>query len=402
MTRRIFVGGVWLATLLGALILVFFPRFSGVDLAGNDLVFIAVVAVDAMAFASVGAVLSIRLPENRVGLVLRTGAIMLVLTFMGYNLGAALTISRGQDDVLAGLLALLGGVGIFPSLVVAGAVTALVFPDGHLPGPRWRWPVRAIAISLGVGSLLIVVRPGSAGNGLATNPLGITGIPWLAAMEPFGELFYGIGAVAALALALAGTVVRFRRSRGVEREQLKWFAAASVAVLVLLVASLADGSSETTALDVASSFSLSLPPIAVGVAILRYRLYEIDRLISRTLAYGALTAVLAGTYLVGFLAVEAALAPFIQGGGSIAVAASTLAVFALFQPLRGRLQGSMDRRFDRSRYDAQQTVETFAIRLRDEVDLDRLDEEIAGVVQRTLAPVHARVWLRSSGQARVS
>ncbi len=137
-------------------------------------------------------------------------------------------------------------------------------------------------------------------------------------------------------------------------------------------------------------------PIAIGIAVLRYRLYEIDRIISRTLTYGLLTAVLVGVYAAGFLLLQAVLARFTSGGGTIAVAVSTLAAFALSQPLRRRLQSTMDRRFNRSRYDAERTVEGFAAHLRDEFDVDRLGGELRTVVDRSLAPISVGVWLRPS------
>jgi hypothetical protein len=394
LSRWIGVGGVWLMTLSGAVALVIAARFGGADTPGSDLVYLAA-GVDALAFASVGAILSVRLPHNRVGLVMRTGALMLVLTFLGYTVGAALTLERGPNDALAGLLTLLGGVGIFPTLVVAGALTALVFPDGHLPGPRWRWPVCAIAMAVAVGSLLIVVRPGSIGDGLANNPLGVDGVPLLTAIEPFAEVAYGIGTVAALVLALAATVGRFHRSRGVERQQLKWFAAASAAFIVLLAGSLTDGSSQTTVLEVLSVFSLSLPPIAIGIAVLRYRLYDIDRIISRTLAYAVMTAILAIVFAAVIVGLQALFAN-VTGTNTLAVAASTLVVASLFQPLRQRIQSLVDRRFNRAGYDAERTVAGFAARLRDEVDIATVTTDLHGTVLSAVHPSSLGLWIREA------
>jgi hypothetical protein len=190
-------------------------------------------------------------------------------------------------------------------------------------------------------------------------------------------------------------VVRFRRSRGVERQQLKWLASvAAVAAPALVVAIRSSGSVSDVAWFVVL-LSLGLLPIAIGIAILRYRLYDIDRIISRTLAYAVLTAVLAAVYLVGFLGLQSALTPFTENGGPVAVAASTLAVFALFQPVRRRIQTIVDRRFYRSRYDAAREIESFAARVRDEVEVDRLAVALSITLERTMQPASASIWLRS-------
>jgi hypothetical protein len=209
-----------------------------------------------------------------------------------------------------------------------------------------------------------------------------------------------LSVIAALA-SVAGLIVRFRRSRGIEREQLKWFTFAG-AIEILIIATtpflvgLAPGLGPLV--SIASLFLSPLLPIAAAIAILRYRLYEIDRIISRTLAYAVLTAILAGVYLVGFLGLQSVLTPFTANGGPVAVAASTLAVFALFQPVRRRIQGAVDRRFYRSRYDAQREIETFAARVRDEVEVDRLTVALATTLERTMQPATASIWLRSQNR----
>ena len=276
----------------------------------------------------------------------------------------------------------------------------LVFPTGRLLTPRWR-------VVIGLNVLLIVLF--LVGRGFdatpfdyypwLSSPLGVPGFPG----RQIAEAGYPLGLMSFLA-ATSSLVVRWRRAGGQERAQLKWVAAAASAFGAVFAPYVItyDRDFDPTRSDLTSTVMISvaqlLLPLAVGIAVLRYRLYDIDRLISRTLAYAALTAILAGAYVVGFLGVQAVIAPFTASGGPIAVAASTLGVFALFQPLRRRLKESMDRRFNRSRYDAQRTVESFAIRLRNEVDIDRLDHEIAAVVRSTLAPVHASVWLRPSAR----
>jgi hypothetical protein len=300
---------------------------------------------------------------------------------------------------LAGLMGLVGGLGIYPTIIIAGPLLALLFPDGHLPDPRWRWPVALIAAILALGSVLVLVRPGPIGEGLATNPFGIGGVPWLEAVAPFGESLGTIALLTSLVLVLVAVGLRYRRSASGEREQLKWFVAANVLVMIFLFLSLADGATEPTAFDLLAVTSLSLPPIAVGIAILRYRLYEIDRLISRTLSYGVISITLVLVFTAVVLGLQAVLDP-LTGGNTVAVAASTLIVAALFQPLRRRIQGVVDRRFNRARYDAQVTVDAFAVQLRDEVDIERLRVALVATVDDAVRPARSWLWLRNAGAER--
>ena len=303
MTRRIAVGVAWLATLTGAILLVAASQIVFLDPtgAGFTLVFVSL-AFDAVVFGSVGAILALRRPRNAVGPVLIVAGLLIVQTFLGFILGAVQPDAPSTGDTLAGLLGLLGGLGIYPTVIVAGPLLAVLFPDGHLPGPRWRWPVGVIAVMLALGSLLVVVRPGAIGESLAANPLGVTGVPWLEAVAPLGESLGAMALMASLVLALVAVAIRYRRSGVAGREQLKWFVAANVLFAVLLFLGFADGATEPTAFDVLGVASLSLPPIAVGIAILRYRLYEIDRLISRTLSYAVVTITLVLVFIGGVLA----------------------------------------------------------------------------------------------------
>jgi hypothetical protein len=202
----------------------------------------------------------------------------------------------------------------------------------------------------------------------------------------------------ALVTAVAAVVVRFRRARGIERQQLKWFVAANVLFAVLMLASFLDGATEPTVFDIGAFVSLSFPPLAIGIAVLRYRLYEIDRIISRTLGWAIVTGILVAVFAGHVVGLQALLAGFTQGQ-TLAVAGSTLVAFALFQPVRRRVQRAVDRRFDRARYDGERIAQAFAARLRGEVDLDAAQTALASTAASALQPSSAGVWLRR-GAAR--
>ncbi len=262
----------------------------------------------------------------------------------------------------------------------SGVVMALplLFPDGRLPSRRWR-PLALTAVLATV--LLSVV------DSLSATPVD------LAYVEMAAYLLYG----GAMLACLVPLVIRFRRSRDVERLQFKWvligLAISVPAVAVGTVWSTSGGG------GVLTLFPLVVTPVAITVAVLRYRLYDIDVVINRALVYGSLTAILAGVYVGSVLLLQLILSGLIQGSG-LAVAASTLAVAALFRPVRGRIQATVDRRFFRSRYDAARTIESFGARLRDEVDLGALSVDLQAAVVETMRPTHVSLWLRSPGVGR--
>jgi hypothetical protein len=326
-------------------------------------------------------------------------AILPSVSILGFVVGTVVSADRGRHDVLAGLVGLVGVLGIVPALIVAGPVLALIFPSGRLPGARWRWPVRAIVAAIAIGSVTVVLRPGPLATSLADNPFGVSGSSGSEAVWAMGQTLAIAALPGAFLLAFAAVIVRIRRSVGVERAQLKWFVAANVAVGAFWTLSLAGvARPNPTIFDVLAASSLALPPIAVGVAVLRYRLFEIDRIISRTLSWAAVTGLL-GAVFVGLVVGLQALSADITGTNTLAVAASTLAVAALFQPLRRRMQSAVDRRFNRARYDAQRTTEAFSEQLRNEVDLARLRAALVDTVEEAVRPVRATVWLRA-GSAR--
>jgi len=266
----------------------------------------------------------------------------------------------------------------------------LLFPNGRLPSPRWRPWAWAIIV---IGALMLVTVafvPGTSIEGV-TNPFGIGG--WLGGVLD-GVVDPGIGV---LFLAIAGSglslLLRFRRARGVERQQLKWFAYGAALLGAFILAD--EFGLQTSGLVDLLLETLTIAGVyaGIGIALLRYRLYEIDRLVNRTLVYGTLTALLGLVYAVGVFGLGGLLNPT-GGESALAVAASTLAVAALFQPARRRVQQVVDRRFNRRRYDTAKTIDAFAVRLRDQVDLDTLSVELLAVVEQTMEPTMVWLWLR--------
>jgi hypothetical protein len=273
----------------------------------------------------------------------------------------------------------------------------LFFPDGRLPSRRWRWPLRLLAGCFALAALTATFMPYEViGMGVPfENPLAQPAL--LAVLDPLHVVGL-LGIVAGFFASTASLVVRFRRSRGVERQQMKAVAfGTSVGLAAIpvflgadLLGLLPDGASGWTYI-----LAIGMPTASIAVAVLRYRLFDIDRVISRTLAYGLVTATLAGMYVGGVVLLTPAVAGF-GGGSTAAVAVSTLAVAAAFGPVRRRVQGAVDRRFNRARYDAGRTVEAFRSRLRDEVDLDELHVALREAVEQTVEPDGVRVWLRGA------
>ena len=284
-----------------------------------------------------------------------------------------------------------------PTVVLILVYTLLLFPTGRLLSARWR-PVALVAAAATLAiTVLTALQPTLTlqdEDYTIPNPIGVA---WAGDIEQSpvgGGMLFGLVILCAIA-AVGSLVLRFRRSRGVERQQLKWFTYAGALVFVwTLLEPLPAG----TLRQVLFGLVIALIPVSAGIAILRYRLYDIDRLINRTLVYGLLTALLGGVYAATVLV----LGQGFGGGGSTtpswAVAGATLAAAALFQPARRRIQATVDRRFNRRKYNAARTVEAFTARLRDEVDLDALSAELLGVVDQTMQPTKASLWLRPPAQ----
>jgi hypothetical protein len=275
----------------------------------------------------------------------------------------------------------------------------LLFPTGRLPSRRWRPVAWASVASVAAGCAVLAVtpRPMAGLPGQPRNPLGIA--PAAATLDRIQALLNVCLALLVLVCA-ASVVVRFRQAGGMERQQLKWLAFGAGQLALLLGSGLGlsrmwervpQGIS-----DLVFAVSFAVIPVAIGIAILRYRLYEIDRLIHRTLVYGLLTALLGAVYAGLVLGLGQLFGRVGAQPRSWVVAGATLAVAALFQPARRRIQQAVDRRFNRRRYDAARTVEQFAARLRDQVDLDALSAELLAVVDQTMQPTQASLWLRPS------
>jgi hypothetical protein len=271
----------------------------------------------------------------------------------------------------------------------------LLFPDGTLLSRRWR-PVLWLVLTFGVGALLwSAFRPGKIFEDTLPfdNPAGIQ---LLESRLGFLDTVIFVGFAVAVVLSVAAAVVRFRRSRGVERDRMKWLAYAALLLACSFALAIVLSATSWTAVgDFVMGLGFAGVPIAVGIGVLRYRLYDIDRVISRTLSFAILTFALGAVY-VGLVLLGQAAFSSLAGGGDLAIAASTLVVAALFLPVRRRVQGFVERRFYRRRYDAQRTLEAFGLRLREEVELDVLAGDLRGVVTETMQPAHVSLWLRET------
>ena len=349
-------------------------------------------------FAVVGLVLAVKVPRNAIGWLL---------------LGVASSLSLNVLFARYAIYGLLAHPGSLPGATVAGALGAstwvilisalllivLTFPHGRLPSPRWRIAVWTLAFVVAATWIANTFPPGKLSRPLNAydNPLGIEALRSVNAVL----IWAGFLLILLLAAPVVSLVQRFRRAQGDEREQYKLFTLAAALFPVAMVATqFVDGafgqtSTEDTVASTVAGVAATAIPVATAVAVLRYRLYEIDRIVSRAVVYGVLTVVLGGAYVGLVLASDAALAP-VARGSSVAVALSTLVVAALFMPVRKRVQRFVDRRFYRSKINAEETLARFGARLRREADLDALVDDVRSIVAETLSPAHVSLWLRPS------
>ncbi|MDQ4127059.1 MAG: hypothetical protein M3151_03765 [Actinomycetota bacterium] len=370
---------------------------------GPMLPFVVVVDVLLLAYVTVGVLIVNRRPDNKIGWIFCAVGLALALAsaasgYADYGLygdGGALPAPE-----LAAWLSIWLNIVV---LVVAPCLLFLLFPDGRPPSARWRPVVWLVALAGATIFFMLAFSPGELDQytypGLR-NPLGIEGKvgALLADVEGPGNAIVPI----AVLVSISSTVIRFRRSGGRERLQLKWVAYAAALMAASFLVSFVLPEAVPRVVQDAVFFlgvaAFAAIPIAAGIAILKHRLYGIDVLINRTLVYGLLTLSLAVIYVGGIALIQGLFRALTGQETELAVVASTLAIAALFGPLRRRVQGFIDRRFYRKKYDAAKTLESFSDRLRDETDLEILSEDLVGVVRETVQPAHARLWLRSPGR----
>jgi hypothetical protein len=351
----------------------------------------------AIVFSTLGAVIAPRTPpHNPIGwLFCAVGLLFAVTHFCAEYAIYTLLAAPGSPLPGAEAAAWLASWLWIPQL---GSVmfVVLLFPNSRLPSRGWRWFAWLSALLVLTGAVLSALSPGpiSVGLGPIRNPLGVESLPsFIKLVERVVNTL--------LFVAVISLFVRLRRARGLERQQIKWFVyATSLTIcggILTYPVSEAIGSLWLKWIGfVPFIVGVMSIPISMGIAILRYRLYEIDLLINRTLVYGALTALLVAVYFGGVTATQTIFRALTaqEEQPQLAIVISTLVIAALFNPLRGRVQGFVDRRFYRNKYDARKTLETFSVKLRDETDLDALNNELVGVVKETMQPAHVSLWLR--------
>jgi hypothetical protein len=376
------VGGVALAWTVRSTALEL--PYGSVGAAGSVVLTLAIV----LTFSVVGAIVASRHPGNTIGWIFCTVGLEAGLGSLagGY---AEFWLASGWGSQMLGATAAWFATWAWIVQTVAMTFLLLLFPDGRLPSPRWR-PVAWYA-GLGIGGLVLgyALDAGPLGDfPQVVNPYGIDS-PIVSVVE-VASAFVVVGSMVASAISL---IVRARRASRVERQQIKWLAyGGAVVVGTTLSASLISIWSVTVSIAVINLALLALP-VFTGIAIVRYRLYDIDLLINRTLVYGVLTAMLVVVYFGGIVVLQRLFVALTGEKSTLAVVASTLLIAALFNPLRRRIQSFIDRRFYRRKYDAAKTLEAFSAKLRDETDLDALRDDLVGVVRETMQPTHVSLWL---------
>ncbi len=362
--------------------------------------------VTALTFSTIGAVVASRRPDNPIGWLFC--AIGLLATIVLFSSEYAAYALLAQTDSLPGGLAM-AWVRSWAWVLYLGlfVLLFLVFPDGWPPTSALRWYTGLVLVVVAIGTVLAAFSPGpiDAIGGAVENPLGIKslwGIGTNSAVGPVESLLYALGIPAASSL-----FTRMRRAKGVERQQLKWFAYATLVLVggVVLAFTISEATSTRWLGEIGfilTMVGLAGLPMAVGMAVLRYRLYNIDLIINRTLVYGFLTALLALVYFGGIVVLQRLFILLTGEKSTLAVVASTLAIAALFNPLRRRIQSFVDRRFYRRKYDAVKTLEAFSAKLREETDLDALSDDLVVVIRETMHPAHVSLWLRPNSLSRRS
>jgi len=344
-------------------------------------------AVGALTYSVVGVVVAWRRSANAIGWLFLLIGVTGTTGCLGVTY-AAFAASTGSPGAAVAAWYTSCEVVFGSGLIVN--VFVLLFPTGQVPSPRWVPVLAAGLLGMALSTVRFALAPGELIAFPLENPFGVADAAatfWL-----IGDIGIALQVVAACA-AVASVGVRLMRADRVERQQLKWMGAAVSILLIGAFLSGIQGVGRSTFGSTAGSLALNSIPIAAGIAILRYRLYDIDVLVNRALVYGGTTAMVGAAFFGGIVLLQALLRPF-TGGNELAVAGSTLVCFALFQPLRSRVQVAVDRRFYHSRYDAARTLDEFSERLRDEVDLDAVRRGLLKAVHDTVQPSQANLWLR--------
>jgi hypothetical protein len=344
-------------------------------------------------FGVVGSIVATRRSRNVIGWIMWTTGTVIAWSTAG------VTYATYSLDRLGGALpatvpiAFVSNVAIIPAIATVAIFVPLLFPDGRLPSARWRAAAWLGVVATILPTIALAIAPGiMAGGAKIENPIGIPGV------ESVGDLLGHVLVVllaSSVVLAIASVAWRYRRGNQLERQQLRWFAYPAL----VMVASVALGLSDIGPLAESGWLvilgGVALVPIGTGVAILRYRLYDLDRLISRTISYGLVTGLLVGMFLLVNLGLQSILSS-LTSGNSLAVAGSTLLAAALFTPLRRRVHAIVDRRFDRARYDGEQTAISFSVRMRNATDLPTVTRDLEGTVRHAIAPSSLGLWLREA------
>jgi len=349
------------------------------------------VVVMMLVFCTVGILIARRHPRNPIGWIFCASAVANGLGSLARGYADYRQAGAGSGGVLAEAAAAYATVSWIPAILVPAAYLPLLFPDGRLLSRRWR-PVAWCGV-FGIAGLFLTsaTRPGPLEDfPTLANPYAVDSV-----VRTIGEGLTALMVLGVLVASSLSLILRFRRAGYVQRQQIKWLVWAGALAAATIAIGTAGYELLTPAVaNAAILLSVLGLPVATGIGILRHRLYDIDVVINRTIVYGALTVTLAAGYLGSVLLLQLLLRPVTQGSGP-AVAVSTLAVAALFRPVRSRIQAAVDRRFFRSRYDAARTLDAFGVRLREEVDLQTLATDLRNVVHDTIQPTHVTLWLRS-------
>jgi hypothetical protein len=375
----------------------------GVSGDADEVVIVVSIAVLGLVFGVTGALVASRSPGNPIGWIFCAMALLFESSILGdaYVIYGSGGLRPGS--VWVGWMNQWLNNALAPTFII---FCFLLFPTGRLPSARWRAVVWTVALVAALHAASAALAPGALEDSGLENPAGIESAPFLGTVADVSIIVLVAPLMLLSALSL---FVRLRRSSGVERQQMKWFAYAAALLAAYLVAGnaaelLIGGTFEGEGADLVFflifAAALSGVPVAMGVAILKHRLYDIDLLINKTLVYGALTGTLVFVYLGGVVGIQYVVRVLTGSESQLAVVASTLAIAALFNPLRRRIQHFIDRRFYRRKYDAAKTLEAFSMRLRNETNLETLSDDLAGVAKETVHPAHVSLWLRGMERGR--